>query len=321
MARRKEQPPSPEEIKQKIIAAQVPFWRNSEPHCALTLVGDAIKPIPLSTTAEQSLIILFLLDLGDYTTDRICEVLTDWRQKYRDLPWSPVLIFEQKYLFLNSPKFLERFKTNAAYNTSPIVLDAQGEWFQHFQTNGEPYVVFLNQGNVVLKEKLWPDLNKRIDFLDEQLQELLRINDPGLPLEEIIPRAPFEKMDRKVIKADGVIQGGVWTQANQSLLSDNSQAALSFEFEGKYLRLISLTHPQAREDCKVLVTLNDQPIPVPSHGAHLHKADKGQSQMEINRATGIYELISSESVMKGKIKMTFTNAVENPVIFYELRVG
>ena len=108
-------------------------------------------------------------------------------------------------------------------------------------------------------------------------------------------------------------------KANQALVTDDSKAALSFPFEGKKLRLICVSHPQARENTRATISLNDQALPNPHHGEHVHMNDKGLAVMEINKTSGMYELIDAEMTLRGPVQINFLNAVENPLILYEFR--
>ena len=310
-----------DELKEKLIAQSADFWLHSDPLCAILLENEGPKLLPLSSETEHGVIALFLLDFGDYSADRVFEILSFWRTIYKKLPWKPVIAFQQKYLFIKNPKFLERYRNIPQFLKTAIYLDPLGEWHEFYQAKDQPTLLLFHEGNLIFKEKLSPDFYKSMISAENQLQEVLRLEDPGLPLPPIQKNIPQSTIDRKMILPETLAQTGHWVQANRSLVTDDSQAALSFEFEGKHLRLLCTTHPQARENSRIQVLFNQEPLAIARHGEHVHLNDKGLSVMDINKNTGIYELISSEEALKGTVQIKFLNAHENPVILYELRTA
>lgn len=322
MAKKKrEKTISIEELKEKLITSSTQNWLNGEPQCAILPTPEGPKILWLYPKDTPSIVVLFLLDVGDYTTDRVFEQIVKWRDKYKKLSWKPIISFQQKYSFVKHSKFLERYKAVPQFNKIPIYYDPLGEWFEQYQTKDQPHLLFFNQDNLVFKEPLLPDFSKMMDQAENQFQEILRMDDPGLPLIDVQVSKTIEPTDKKFIPPESLTQMGRWVPANRSLVTEDTQAALSFPFEGKYLRLIGATHPQAREGSRIQVSLNNEPLPIPVHGEHVHMNEKGVSIMDINRTTGIYELIASEDVLKGTIQLKFLNALENPAIIYELRAG
>lgn len=321
MARRKEKPLTLEQVKAKLIELTTPQWQNSEPLLGLAPHEGQIKLIPLTEFAEQNTLAIFFLDVGDYHFEVILDIIAEWREMYKRLPWRPILIMEQKYIFMKQPKFFDRFKISASFHDVPIYYDAQGDWFQHYQMRPFSHLMIVHQGNVVFKERLWPNPFETIRSAEGQLHDALRIEDPGLPLYEIQLMSSARPVDRKYIKATETIQNGRWGQANDSIASDDSNAYLTIPFEGQRLRMIASSHPQARDITRVSITFNDEPLQQSHFGANVHTGDKGTIVAEVNRTQGIYELINSETVIKGNVKIKLLNALENPILIYEFRTS
>ncbi len=317
--RRKERPLSPEELKEKLTLQNAQNWMHSEPLCALS-PDSAAGLLPLNATAEKELLVICLLDAGDYLSDRMIEILAVWKARYAHLAWRGVVAFEQKYLFLKNSRFFEHYKHIPNFSVLPIFLDPEGQWFNHFNASKEPKIIFLNQGNLLFEETLRDNFPHKIETIERKIQETFRLEDPGLPLPEVGETQIKGFLDQKFILADQISQTGHWISSPGFIATDDSQAAVSFEFEGSGVRLIATTHPKARENTKVQITLNDQPISAGVFGDQVHVNDKGQAVMEINRHTGVYEIIESDQVLKGTLKIKFMNAMENPVIFHEFRI-
>lgn len=314
-------PLTPEEMKKRLLTQMAEAWLHSDPLCSFLPDANGPKIFPLDPKVESGILVVFLLDVGDYCTERALEVLSAWKEKYRGLNWLPILSFQQKYLFIKNPKFLERYRNMPQFAKTPIFIDPLGEWFETFGVKDQPVLLFFNKGVLFFKEALLPDFYKTIELAETQLQEALRLDDPGLPLPNVQKITPELTTDLKIIPPDALIQTGYWVPANRSLVTDDSHAALSFPFEGKKLRLMAVTHPQARESSRIQISFNHEPVPVSKHGAQVHLNDKGVAVMDINRASGIYELINSDEVLKGTIEMKFLNALENAVVIYELRTA
>jgi hypothetical protein len=118
-----------------------------------------------------------------------------------------------------------------------------------------------------------------------------------------------------------LIQSGYWAAIDGSITTEDPNAKLSFPFQGNRLRIIAITLPQARDAARALVTIDDNPVPRNAYGAQLHPADRNQSIFEVNRHTGIYEIISSENTIQGTVTLRFLNTLENPVVIYGLRIA
>ena len=46
---------------------------------------------------------------------------------------------------------------------------------------------------------------------------------------------------------------------------------------------------------------------------------RGNTFLDVNRTTGNFDVIESEQEREGTIKIFFSNVLENPIIFYEIR--
>ena len=122
--RRKERPLSPEELREKLSLQNIQNWLHSEPLCALpTDAESSASLLPLTETAEKELLVICLLDAGDYLSDRMIEVLAVWKSRYANLAWRGVVVFEQKYLFLKNSRFFEHYKHIPNFYILPIYLN------------------------------------------------------------------------------------------------------------------------------------------------------------------------------------------------------
>ena len=317
--RRKEKVLTIEEVKAKIIDQSTEKWLHSEPLLGIAAFSDGLKMIPLHSISEQGTLLLFMIDLGDYNVELVLEVLAQWMNEYKGLPWKPVIVFQPKYLFLKSSKFLDRFRSHQVFNSIPIFTDPLGEWFDYFGNSKESGLVIFHQGNVVFKENFGNQFHAKMKAAEKQFQDILRVDDPGLPLFEITDTITKKKPDLKKIELENLIQGGTWIQANDSLVTEDSNASLQFQFEGQCLRLLAITHPQARENTRFLIYLNDEPLSSVHYGKSTHQGDRGSAFSEINKSSGIFELIDADTPIKGKVTLKFLNTLQNPVIIYSLR--
>jgi hypothetical protein len=310
-----------EEIKEKMIHSSTENWPHSEPHFGLLPTQEGVKVLPLSPLAESGLLVLFLVDLVDYSFGLVLDAIEHLRAHLKNLPWDAVILTEEKYSFSRNPQFLDRFRMTRTFSSVPFLYDQKGDFFEHFQAKAGPRMVLLHRGNSVLNVPMTPDFPEQLKLLEQQLHDALRIDDPGLPL-PVISRANFPRpMDKRLIPAEELILQGNWVQAAHAVASEDSQGAVSFPIQGYQVRLIATTHGNSREATRFSITFNDEPLPSAHFGAATRQAEKGIAVGEITKGSGIFEIIHSNVEMKGTIKIRFLNAVENPVILYGVRVA
>ena len=319
--RKKERPLTPDELKEKLRKDTVERWLHSEPLFGLAPSPTGLQFFPLSVHAEKEIIILFLLDAGDFSTDRVLDVLDLWRTRYKKLPWKAVVAFQQKYIFLKNPQFFSRFRSHPCFSTLPMYSDPFGELFEKYGSSKEPVVAVFNQGNLVSSMPLNENFAQKALDLEVQLQQTLRQEDLGLPLPLLYPYTITVPVDLKSILPEEMTRSGYWVDSKTSLVTDDPNSTLSCTFEGKALRMITTLHPSARENCRIHVTLDGGPIRSQVKGEDIGAEEKGMSTMEIDRNSGIFEIIKSTDTVRGIIKFHFTSVIENPVIFYEMRIG
>ena len=318
--RRKERPPTLEEIKEKLLEGTGESWLHSDPLCGFTPLIDNGRILPLTAKIENSVVVLFFLDPADFVTERSLEILGHWIERYRKLHWTPILAFRAKYLFLKNPRFFEAFRQFSFFPTLPIFIDEQNSWFNFVKAEG-PTLAFLQNGNIVFSTALLPDFANHLTAAEEKLQECLRTTNPGLPLLEVAQTVITKTVDQQTVVANDIGHAGYWTNSGNSITSDDPNAKLTIPFSGKHLRLIAIGHPQARESTKAQVFLDEIPLPAILRGAQVHAGDRGHSVFEINKHTGIYEIVRADALIKGTISVKFLNTLENPVVIYELRIA
>ena len=316
--RRKERPLTLDEIKEKISVSTKEQWTHCEPLCGYTVLVENGKLIPLSPKAENTIFIIFLLDVADYATDRILELLMSWQERYRRLPWTPILAFRSKYVFQKNQRFYERFRHINAFPTIPIFIDQQKDWFNYFDC-ASPSIVFYSQGNLIFKSSLGEDFSEQVRLAEVKLQETLHLNNPGLPLFAVEKISLDKPIDRSSQLHSDMSLSGYWTLTEGSMATDDPNAKITIPFSGTHLRLVSITHPQARENTKAQIFLDNKPLSPALHGKQVNSGDRGQSVFEINKYAGIYDLVQSDRLIQGTISIKLLNALENPLMVYETR--
>ncbi len=319
MAKRKEKPLTLEEIKAKMIQQSEEAWTHSAPLIGLASSNDGPVWLPLDPSAAQGTLLLLMLDFGDYLSDAILELVSDMMDEYTRLPWRPVIAYQPKTLFLKQAKFFDRYRNQSHFHHIPVYSDQSGDWFDALKTGGSPTLAILHQGIVVFKEAFGKDPVRTLFQAEEQLQRILRVEDPGLPLFRVSLRETDKILEKGMIPNDSLTLGGNWIQGGNTIMTEDSSASLSFSFEGEHLRLLANLHPQARDPSRFSIYFNDEPLASAHFGQHTYQGDRGNPTVELNRTQGVYEIIDADTPMRGKITFKFLNAVENPVILYSLR--
>jgi hypothetical protein len=308
-AKKRDKEVTPDQMREKYKNELAGFWLNSE-----VLFGPNFFPI--APTFTESVTILFLLDAGDFTTERMIEALHTWTTKYTKLPWIPVLVFQQKYAFMKNQKFLDRYKNQK------IFIDVFGELFDRYGSSQEPVAVLLKNGQLTTSTPLLPDLSGNLFQIENELQKLLRVDDPGLPLP--VAEKWSKKgapMEQKFIKPTEVTTSGEWNGSDAMLFTESNNATISIPFKGKHLRMVAMAHPNSLESVKASVTFNDKSLYNGIQGPMIHDDNSGNSMIDINKAIGNYDLIQSDHEITGIIKITFLNVYDIGVIFYGFKTS
>ena len=317
--KRKEKILTPEEIRAKLIQLGQPNWIHSEPLAGLLPTSEGLKILPLSPMAETGTLLVLLVDAAGFQFDLGLEIIARLQERYRGLPWKPVLAVEQKYLFLKDAHFFDRFRGSKAFASTPILMDPLGEWFEHLHAKSAPGIALIHRGNPVLELPLLPDPGIALSETERRLQDVFRAEDPGLPLlPPVFPPLQFP-IGRRVLDIADLNLGGNWIQGAGSVMTEDSTANFGFAFEGSKLRLIAMSHPNSREPTRFVMTLNDEPLPSAHYGTAVRMGEKGSSVSEITKHGGILELIDAETELRGVVKIRILNAVENPCIVYGAR--
>ncbi|MBU6154509.1 MAG: hypothetical protein KGP28_09435 [Bdellovibrionales bacterium] len=318
--KRKEKPLTIEEIKTKLTLENAGNWIHSEPHFSLISTPEGIRILPLSSKAETEILLLFFVDLTRYSSETVLEAIDRLHQEYKGLPWRPVLIIEPKYLFLRDSLFFDRFRSFKSFASTAILLDTKGEWFEHFNAS-EGRILLLHRGMEILQTPILPEVSNQLSKIEHALQDGLRLEDPGLPLYRVRPQNFTHVPDLQVITPRELTTTGTWATTPTSIVSEDSNAQVSFYFEGTRLRFVANSHPNSREHTRFILTLNQEPLASSHYGSNTKLGEKGSSVSEIGKSHGIYELISSTTPLRGEIRINFLNAVENPVIVYGFRTA
>ena len=319
MAKRKEKPLTLEEIKARMSKQSEEFWIHSPPLIGLAASNEGPVWLPLDPSAAEGTLLLLMLDFGDYLSDAILALVSEMMDQYSKLPWRPVIAYQPKTLFLKQARFFDRYKNQSHFPLIPVYADQTGDWFDTLKSNGAPTLAILHQSVVVFKEPFGKNPMLTLFQAEEQLQRILRVEDPGLPLFKATPRETKKVLEKGTIPIESLTLGGNWVQGGNTIMTEDSSATLSFQFEGEHLRLLANIHPQARDPSRFSVHFNDEPLASAHYGPNTYQGDRGNPTVELNRTQGVYEIIDAETPLRGKITFKFLNAVENPVILYSLR--
>ncbi len=307
--KKREKTLTPEEQKIKMKNTYAPFWFNSE-----VLFGADLYPV--SESFSQGVTVLFLMDVADFTSERISEFLLSWNIRYSKLPWSAVIVFQQKYAFMKNNSFIEKYRNHKVF------LDPFGELFERFGSGKEPVAVILKAGQLATSMPLLPDLSKSLYQLESEFQRILRSDDTGLPLPSIEKwnktNAP---MQQSTFVAKQVTTSGKWSGNEDMIFSEDNNSSISISFKGKVLRMVAMAHPNALEPVRTKIMFNDKPIYKDLQGPLIHEDNTGSTTLEINKTTGIYDLILSDHEISGIFKITFPNLYDVGVVFYEFKTS
>jgi hypothetical protein len=322
MAKKKARPPTPEELKLGIKHERAAQWLHSEPLFGLLQTQQGTELLMVDSALEKEIVLCFIIDPVDYSAERSFEIIQAFKQRYARLGWKSAVVFSLKYSFSKTPQFLDRFKHFPVFSTLPIYLDTALEFQSWANTTEESKIVIICDGVRESEFPLNAGLAETILALENHLQDLLRRQDPGLPLPLLYNYELDAPVDTARFNPTQLTLKGVWGKDGPSVMTVDHHATLSIPFSGRYLRIISNLHSQARESTsRVTITFNEKPLPATLSTSLIEPDAQGNTTFEIGRFDGTYELLKSTAPIDGIITLQFTSAANSPIVFHGLRIG
>ncbi len=320
--KKKQQALTLEELRVQIRLEKASYWLHSPPLYGLIKKGEEFELILVDPNLEKKILVIFILDPADTNSERVLEFIDVLKKRYPDLPWLPTLVFDQRYMFSKNPIFWDFFKKYANFNLLPIHMDSYGEFAEWAKIDTFTKAFFYLGGERTQEYILDGNLAKTFLQMETDLQQLLRVNDRGLPLPLLYEYELDGPVDRLKPKFSELTFNGHWIESPDNLMTEDHNATMIIPFEGKSLRLIASLHTTAREAAsRVIVTFNDKSIPPAILSQYVIADSHGVTTFEVTRFQGIFDLFFSKEVLKGTIKLTFKNAAISPVVFWGCRVS
>lgn len=322
MAKKRERTMSIEEMRVKVKSERTAYWHHSAPLFGLIKSPQGFQFVPVAPDFESKVYLLFFLDPSDIITRTIFELMEHFGTRYKSLPWKAVMIFHQNLPYTKNPNFWESYKRLPGYSATPIFFDYFNEFQAWIKAGTRPKLFWFNRGKLVEQEEITENPLAQILNIEQKLQNFLRETDRGLPLPLLYEYDMEGQYDKVRLTPGETTRTGHWSgNPNLAISTEDQSATMTVPFEGRTLRFLANLHTQAREDSRVIVTLNDRPLTQGIAGKHVTLDPHGGSIIEVDRITGTFDIIQAKETVKGIVKLEFKFAAVNPIFCYGLRLG
>lgn len=154
-----------------------PLWFNSEPRIAGIRTEGKSVLLPLDSEFSKNPWVIIVIDPADFSGERALIYAAEWYQRYRVLQLGVLVILQARYVFSKSSESIREF-IDRRQPQFPVALDSEGILSEAFCVSKLPKFLLL-QGNRIVSEC---EGGAGLDDLENQIQMILRMNDPGLPL-------------------------------------------------------------------------------------------------------------------------------------------
>jgi hypothetical protein len=323
----KEKELTPAEALAKARQELAPRWLNSSPLVAGIRLPGGARFFPLQPEVLARRWLALIADPASYGFEDAYNRLGDYLARYGALNLSPLLVL----VSAGGPRLLERASIERrlerlGYRDAAVVdLDGALELALLGAGAATPALVFLEAGAVELRFAGLPAMRDS----ELPIQRRLRRNDPGLPLPLLLPRDAQGTTDVRAIPlhfaADaappaGLRLSGDWNLADEKRLPRRGDCRLELEAESDSLGLIARSKPGTPEAARVIVEVNERPVPEPWRGEDLEQDDDGQT-LALVRDARLYRLVRGLPPNKRRVTLKFVQPDQIPIEVYTLRLG
>lgn len=319
MVKRKERQLSREDLIAKHLKERAQYWLKSTPQFVPTKTAEGVQLFLFDQKLEEHCFILFLGECTDPLWFDSVQLFQTLLARYPALPWTPGCILPLRYHFLREEKFYARLDVGDTLDQLLLVLDPITEFAQLLNCVDHPTIVFYSGPRQLKSWDLHKNkLNEISQDLEFLLQAELRKKDKGLPMPLVY------KADRKLsqsLKRFPIQQGlsGSWGPQLGGTTPTGAACKMRIDIETTKAYAI-LDIPTDHSNTRIVVKWSGNPILESLAGANI-KFSMGQSVVEVDKSTGIYELLqSTDGLVNGFLELEFPDPKESNVLYYGIEI-
>lgn len=353
--KKKEKELTPEEAIKQAKASLEPYWYWSTPLLAAVRGENGnVSAVPLDDSFVKKTWLMVFLDPLDFGGENCFHYFLEWKKRFADQDIQFLLVLRMPYAELRNArsvaKVMETWKIQV-----PTTLDVDGSLGEAFEAIDLPAILLMQKGKFVLARtgRNWRE------GTEAEIQQFLRIADPGLPL-----RPPFvapQQLRDSILRFDfgagapeawkfpypagvfkdqgkGVRVGefrsdiprellaspqqliGRWSLETDRIVTDDPKAALVLRSPGTCFSIVALSLTKTTDPAKIYIDFNNGPVFESIQGEHLTVSEDGQGIL-ILKELKLYHVLEHLPEGEREITLRFPSADTEPLALYGLRFG
>ncbi len=301
-----------------------PRWIGLPPQFA-AIRSDGMKSriFPLDPDFSKKSWLLHFIDVTRMESQGAIAALKELQRRYEPHGLSPLLVLTPRYGYQTQRQNMETFLRFHQLNL-PSVIDLDGMITEAFETNSTPRIILLKQGQVAFNRSTLRELT----VAEQEIQNFLRSSDPGLALLRLMKPSVdwvtdqgevnfFQDRSNPKIKKEGRWQEN---PGERCLITDDSNASLSFKFQGTSLALLSRVTSALKEPGRISIEIDSAAIFEPNADEDLAFDEEGRSLIRVLDPR-LYRVARGLGPGLHRLTLRFPSANQIPVSVYGARFG
>jgi len=332
-----------------------PFWFGIPPQIAGIKTSEGYAVLPLDPQFSKLSWLIFFIDPTDNSGQSAALFAKEWYRRYH--------LHGVEFLFSLVPTYKD-WRTRNTVNDYrealqlqfPVSIDIDLNVTKAFGAKAPPMVLLLHNGHQYFTYS-GDDWLKNAEL---NIQDFLRIKDPGLALSPVFTpaktvildtkrlefgyspilgtEAPFEKpgfvatangyrtgrfhsASPKKLGPEEIFISGEWMQDAEKIATNDPNALISFMNSAMTISIIAQTLSKTPEIPLIVIEVDGDPAYESIAGDSLILDDSGQSILRV-RQTQVYHILKNLPADKSQqVSLRFPNANHAPVALYGCRFG
>lgn len=310
---------APYEAMELAKAELAPFWYGTPPLLCGADVDGKVHPQPLDEKIREGIWVLFFSYGTGPTLNRAIPIFHAWQKRYSSLGVNFVYCFRSRYSFLKDRARAQIWLKEHQID-SYAFCDADGLLSRAFGGETYPRIVLLQNGGILMNQAD----HQWLEGTEKELQRMLRVESPGLPLLPPMREGPVAQKDvaqwsfysgSPHLKNPKAVFTGMWKQEEDRLVTQDSHAEITVESPGSEVVLVAQCLSEERDPTRIYFHTQGSSFADHFGGEDFNADDEGQSGAILSSPRA-YSVLKNLTPAQRKITFRFPNARVNPVAVY-----
>lgn len=319
----KEKQLTPEEAVEHARRELAPYWLGTDPLLAGLRGADGKATAhPLDKAFDKKAWLIYFADLTSFDGETLLQYAREWVRRYSGYELGQLLVVRKSYSFLSSAKSLQGIFRKPP-DAFPVAIDSDGLLTEAFGGGKAVYpaVKLLHQRKVVFDHS-GPEWFRG---LEKEMQQFLRLKDPGLPLAPPFEPAGSYPHDVSTAELGAGVRSSIFkftgkiAQEQERVVAQDPSATIRFTSSASRVSIVAQSVSSTEEPSRVRVELNGDTVYDAVAAADLSFGDDGGSEIKVRQGR-LHHALHSLPIDKGReITLRFLDADRLPVAIYGAR--